>query len=67
MLYEYDLNFFISPMQIIGQPTYSGFVTVTLVHEDGTKHTSCFLDETKDRKKALLKKIDPKNTNMIVE
>ena len=37
-----------------------------LVHDDGTKHTSCFLDETKDRQKALAKKIDPQS-NMIVE
>ena len=37
-----------------------------LVHDDGTKHTSCFLDESKDRQKALVKKIDP-NSNMIVE
>jgi hypothetical protein len=41
-------------------------VRVALVHDDGTKHTSCFLDESKDRQKALLKKIDP-NSNMIVE
>ena len=37
-----------------------------LAHEDGTKHVSCFLDETKDRQKALTKKIDPQS-NMIVE
>ena len=54
-------------MQLNGPPTYSGTVKVMLVHEDGTKHTSCFLDETKDRQKALTKKIDPKNTNMIIE
>jgi len=65
VLCKYELV--ISLMQIIGHPTYSGIVTVALVHEDGTKHTSCFLDETKDRKKALIKKIDPKNKNMIVE
>ena len=53
-------------IQIIGPPTYSGTVKVMLVHDDGTKHTSCFLDETKDRQKALTKKIDP-NSNMIVE
>ena len=46
--------------------TYSGTVRVSLVHEDGSKHGSCFLDETKDRQKALSKKIDPQS-NMIVE
>ena len=54
------------PVQIIGPMTYSGTVHVSLVHEDGSKHTSCFLDETKDRQKALTKKIDPQS-NMIVE
>ncbi|CAI8035638.1 hypothetical protein GBAR_LOCUS19968 [Geodia barretti] len=53
-------------VKIVGPMTYSGTVRVSLVHEDGSKHGSCFLDETKDRQKALSKKIDPQS-NMIVE
>lgn len=61
-------NFMLSSifLQILGPMTYAGTVKVMLVHDDGTKHGSCFLDETKDRQKALTKKIDPQS-NMIAE
>ena len=41
-------------------------VTVKLVHEDGSDHTSCSLDSSEERKNALCKKIGPFN-RMIAE
>lgn len=36
-------------------------MTVKLVHEDGSDHTSCSLDSSEERKNALCKKIGPFN------
>lgn len=46
-------------VQVMGfHGKFTGNVTVKLVHEDGSPHPSCSLDNSEDRKQALSKKIN---------